>query len=267
MIKALALAVAALAGMAQAINFTTDVSGQTYTKGSVVELDWSTVDTDPSTLSIYLVNFVEWPPLTYSLAEDISTFKGKAWVRIPCDVDSTTGFQFNAINGTNTYVIYAQTDDFALTGTCVNPPASKTVDVVTVSATAVETVCVPTKKVIFDVHDTIWFVRPGQNHVRTCDATVTATVTATCTVTEGASTVTVTVGGYPAPAASGPVVIAPVAPSSALSYPSSAPYPVYTPSKNATKPILPTFSSGADNMKSGVYVVAGVAAIVAALVL
>jgi hypothetical protein len=79
---AFAFALAALAGVAQggipsgeladiiAISFTTLFTNQTLTKGSVVEVDWSTVDTDPSTLSIYLVNFVNWPPLTYSLAEN-----------------------------------------------------------------------------------------------------------------------------------------------------------------------------------------------------
>jgi hypothetical protein len=55
------------------VQFTSNVTGRVLTKGKVIELDWSTVDTDPATLSIYLVNFVQWPPLTYSLGEDCIT--------------------------------------------------------------------------------------------------------------------------------------------------------------------------------------------------
>jgi len=84
-----------------AINFTTLFKGASLMKNSIVEVDWTSVDTDPTTLSIYLVNFVQWPPLTFLLAEDgtskncsklmisVPTSDGMAHVRIPCNVDST----------------------------------------------------------------------------------------------------------------------------------------------------------------------------------
>jgi len=82
MLKTLLVAGLALVGYVQgitfsflqywplAIAFTSNVTGATLTKGSVFEVDWSSVDTDPTTLSIYLWNFVQWPPLTYQLALD-----------------------------------------------------------------------------------------------------------------------------------------------------------------------------------------------------
>jgi len=277
----LSIVVAALAGLAQAVQFTSNVTGRVLTKGKVIELDWSTVDTDPATLSIYLVNFVQWPPLTYSLGEDLDTFKGKAWVRIPCDVDSTSGYQFNAINGTNTYVIYAQTGIFSLQGNCTEPPPTNTVETVTIKSTPTE-ICSPRRKFIYEVDVKIWFINTGFVEVATCDATSTKTITAaeTCTVTETVDlkggivkpteTVTVTVvGGTVCPMCPG----APGKPSSVPFYPSMGPVPVYpvtTASKNVTvvKPTsLVTFHSGAGNVRSGIVVVAGMAAVVAALVM
>lgn len=272
MIKSLALAAAALAGVAQAINFTTTFDGKTLAKNSIVELDWSTVDTDPDTLSIYLVNFVQWPPLTYSLAEDVQTQDGNVAVRIPCDVDSTSGFQFNAINGTNTYVIYAQTDTFSIKGNCTEKPDSDD-DHETVNYKNKPTkICRPKRKDIFNKHDTVWVVKHGEHDVRTCDKTATETVTAheTCTVTKtvGETTKTVTVVGgtvcpdeRPKPHHSSKAA-PPKTTGSAV-----PPYPVPTPPKNVTS-VKPSavFTSGADNVKSTVVFVAGLA-IVAALVM
>jgi hypothetical protein len=190
----------------------------------------------------------------------------------------SSGYQFNAINGTNTYVIYAQTSLFSLKGNCTEPPPTKTVETVTVSDTPTE-ICSPRRKFIYEVDVKIWFINTGYDKIATCDATATETVTAreTCTVTEtvdakgaivkATETVTVVVAaGTTCPACPGkplpiypsvvPVSVAPV-------------YPVL-PSKNATVPKptkLVTFSSGAESVRSGVFVVAGLAAVVAALVM
>lgn len=254
LLKSLALAVAGLAGLVQGIQFTTPLTNKTLEKGSIQKLTWSTVDTDPSTLSIYLVNFVSWPPLTYSLAEDLDTSKGKAYVKIPCDVDSGYGYQFNAINGTNTYVIYAQTDIFSLKGSCSKPP-TKTVTVVEGTD-----VCEPVKKIIFKVDvDKIWFCKK-EEQIRTCDATATQTVTATriCTVTEtvdkggkAVPTVTVTVNecgkSHPAP--------------------TKSVLPSFVPSGNTTAPKPPVrFTSGGSNVQAGIFGVM-VAAVIGAIVL
>ncbi|KAF3763406.1 hypothetical protein M406DRAFT_262788, partial [Cryphonectria parasitica EP155] len=118
------LALLALSGAAQlasAVQFLNPAENATLTKGSTYDLEWSTVDTDPTTLSVYLVNFVNWPPYYQELDLDVDTSAGEASVRIPCDVDSAYGYQFNAINGTNVYVIYAQTPKFSIGGaSCVD---------------------------------------------------------------------------------------------------------------------------------------------------
>lgn len=47
------------ASLASAIQFTDPAANATLTKGSNFDLSWTTVDTDPTTFSVYLVNFVK----------------------------------------------------------------------------------------------------------------------------------------------------------------------------------------------------------------
>ncbi|KAF9871840.1 hypothetical protein CkaCkLH20_10774 [Colletotrichum karsti] len=118
---AAALALAAPLAVS-AIEFTSPSLNSTVTKGSSYELSWNTVDTDPSVFSVYLVNFVNWPPSYTLLAQNIETASGAATVQVPCSEISSGGYQFNAINGTNVYVIYAQTPKFAISGDdCTDP--------------------------------------------------------------------------------------------------------------------------------------------------
>lgn len=81
------------AQLAAAIQFTNPAENSTLTKGSTFDLEWSTVDTDPSSFSVYLVNFVNWPPSYTLLDLDLETSSGEASVRIPCDVDNSYGYQ------------------------------------------------------------------------------------------------------------------------------------------------------------------------------
>jgi len=120
------LSLAALAApLVSAIAFTDPAENATLAIGGDYELTWSSVDTDPTVFSIYLVNFVNWPPYYTPLALDIETALGAFSVRVPCAAGSSYGFQFNAINGTNTYVIYAQTPKFFVAGdACTDPPSS-----------------------------------------------------------------------------------------------------------------------------------------------
>ncbi|OLN96786.1 hypothetical protein CCHL11_02407 [Colletotrichum chlorophyti] len=117
-----AAALALAAPLVSAIEFTSPSLNSTITKGKAYELSWNTVDTDPSTFSVFLVNFVNWPPSYTLLAQDLETASGAASVQVPCSVDSSYGYQFNAINGTNVYVIYAQTPKFSISGAdCTDP--------------------------------------------------------------------------------------------------------------------------------------------------
>ncbi|KAK2036526.1 hypothetical protein LZ31DRAFT_510938 [Colletotrichum somersetense] len=115
-------ALALAAPLVSAMKFTGPRVNSTVTKGSSYELTWNTVDTDPSTFSVLLVNFVNWPPSYTVLAENVDTFSGAVSVDVPCDTINSPGYQFNAINGTNVFVIYAQTPKFSISGAdCTGP--------------------------------------------------------------------------------------------------------------------------------------------------
>ncbi|KAK1757809.1 Ser-Thr-rich glycosyl-phosphatidyl-inositol-anchored membrane family-domain-containing protein [Echria macrotheca] len=133
--------VAFAASLASAVQFTSPTANSTLTKGDEFELSWSTVDTDPTTFSIYLVNFVNWPPLYTPLAFNVETAAGAASVKVPCSVDNSWGYQLNAINGTNVYVIYAQTPKFYVGG---GPCQDTTTPEPTCAAPATVTVTVST---------------------------------------------------------------------------------------------------------------------------
>ncbi|KAK3694497.1 Ser-Thr-rich glycosyl-phosphatidyl-inositol-anchored membrane family-domain-containing protein [Podospora appendiculata] len=123
--------------LVSAIQFTDPTANATLTKGSKYDLTWSTVDTDPTNFSIYLVNFFNWPPSYTALAYNVESTAGEYEVTIPCDVENSWGYQLNAINGTNVYVIYAQTDKFYIGGgSCTDPtPSSPTCAAATVTVT------------------------------------------------------------------------------------------------------------------------------------
>ena len=76
-----------------AIQFSGPAENSTLLKGSNVDVTWTYVDTDPSTFSIYLWNFVNFPPYYELLAQDIPISLSSYNVHIPCSVDSSFGFQ------------------------------------------------------------------------------------------------------------------------------------------------------------------------------
>lgn len=84
---------AVLASLAHAIDLTYPTSSDVITKGSEITATWTTVDTDPSTFSLYVWNFVTWPPYYEALEYDIDTTAGEATVRIPCHIDNGEGWQ------------------------------------------------------------------------------------------------------------------------------------------------------------------------------
>lgn len=134
-------------------------------KGKSTSVSWTSVDTDASDFSIYLVNFQAWPPIVISLAQDVPQAAGSIDVHIPCDVSSSAGWQINFINGTNTYVIYAQGSAFSLTGSCVDPTTSSSVSVATTTAYAtknstITATATATGTVVSQVVSTVTFTSP-----------------------------------------------------------------------------------------------------------
>lgn len=114
-----------LPSLVQGIAFTSPVSSDVITKGGDFTAKWTSVDTDPTVFSLYAWNFVQWPPYYEALAYGVDTAAGEATVRIPCHVANGEGWQLTALNDTNVYVLYAQSDKFNVTGdACADPTAS-----------------------------------------------------------------------------------------------------------------------------------------------
>lgn len=81
------------APLVSAIQFVEPIANSTLKKGETYSVKWNSVDTDPSTFSIYLVNFVDWPPFYTQVAYDVPTSSGEHEVTVPCDVSTSWGFQ------------------------------------------------------------------------------------------------------------------------------------------------------------------------------
>jgi len=113
-------AISLFVSMTSAIHILAPGSNATLIKGETQSISWSAVNTDPSTFSLYLVNFIYWPPTLYQLKRDIPTTDRTVQFMVPCDIQQEDGWQLNAINGTNTYIIYAQSERFLVTGNCEN---------------------------------------------------------------------------------------------------------------------------------------------------
>lgn len=95
MVRILALAALA-APLVAAMDFSSPAANSTVTKGKDFTLSWNTVDTDPTKFSIYLVNFVNWPPFYTPLAYNVETAAGQTKVKVPCSVDNSDGYQLYA---------------------------------------------------------------------------------------------------------------------------------------------------------------------------
>lgn len=145
MIRSMIPLILSLGSLVAAIQITSPAANSTYAAGSTITVEWTSVDTDPANFSLYLWNFVSWPPSYVPLATDIPTSDLSYSVQIPCDTNPEWGYQISGINGTNVYIIYAQGDKFTVSDpvngrACVNPAPLPTTS--TCSNAAVSTVYV-----------------------------------------------------------------------------------------------------------------------------
>jgi hypothetical protein len=186
-----------LAASVSAYEVLTPTLNSTVAKGETITIEWTSVDTDAEVFSVYLANFQtsHWPPTVLSLAQNVPRDDSSIDLRIPCDLSSDYGWQINFINGTNTYVIYAQSPVFELTGDCVEPTPEPTSSypvvtgyptatgyanttahgsTVTVKTTATATLCKTVSTVVYAT-PLVWFVEPS--HEAVCDAPAKETVT------------------------------------------------------------------------------------------
>lgn len=81
------------ASLVSAIQLLAPPTGSTVAKGSGYTVRWTSVDTDPTSFDIALVNFVNYPPTTIVIARNVQTSAGKFDVTIPCSAAASSGFQ------------------------------------------------------------------------------------------------------------------------------------------------------------------------------
>ncbi|KAK2598836.1 hypothetical protein N8I77_012221 [Diaporthe amygdali] len=125
-------ALAVLPPLVNAIRFSYPTSADyayrtnlTFTKGDTVDVTWNIVDTDPKSFSLYLWEFEAFPPTYELVAYNVDTEAKQSSFTVPCRLNASPNWQLTMINGTNVYVLYAQTARFSITesnGTCVDSP-------------------------------------------------------------------------------------------------------------------------------------------------
>ncbi|KAL1849398.1 hypothetical protein Daus18300_013280 [Diaporthe australafricana] len=128
----LAAASALSSPLAQAIRFSYPASADnaystniSFSKGDVANVTWDVVNTDPKKFSLYLWEFAAFPPTYELVAYNVDTETKQATLTIPCHVNSSPNWQFTMVNGTNVYVLYAQTARFGIRGNnriCIDSP-------------------------------------------------------------------------------------------------------------------------------------------------
>ncbi|TLD32768.1 hypothetical protein PspLS_00048 [Pyricularia sp. CBS 133598] len=109
------LALLTLASGALALKVTSPDSNTNWSAGEKHTIKWESVSSDQPTFNIYLSNKVTFPPTDVLLASDVKTSDGSF------EVDSgklSVGkdFTINLTNGTKTEQIYAQSNQFNVTG-------------------------------------------------------------------------------------------------------------------------------------------------------
>lgn len=96
----LVVTIAVLSPLAQAIRFSYPTSADnahhvdlSIVKGDTVNVTWDTVPTDPKKFSLYLWEFVAYPPAYELVAYNIDTEAKQATFKVPCHIKSSSDWQ------------------------------------------------------------------------------------------------------------------------------------------------------------------------------
>ncbi len=79
--------------LVSALQLTEPAGESTLLKGQTYDVSWSSVSSDPSSFTIFVVNYATYPPVAVKLASNVQTSAGSASVTIPCDIRTDGGFQ------------------------------------------------------------------------------------------------------------------------------------------------------------------------------
>ncbi|KAJ8609281.1 hypothetical protein MRB53_039222 [Persea americana] len=126
--------IASLAACASAYKILTPTLNSTIAKGSTVNVQFSTVDTDPTTFSVYLVNFQtgHFPPDVISLAQNVQQSAGSS-------------------------------PRFSLTGDCVDPVAATPSSTPSYSNASVSDISINVVTTVVYPDPILWFYPPTGN--------------------------------------------------------------------------------------------------------
>lgn len=84
-----------------------------WTAGQNQTVVWNSVNTDPGTVSVYLVNFSRYPTQSILLKSNVATTSGTLTID-GSYLSVGTGYQINLVPGTNTEQILAQSNQFSI---------------------------------------------------------------------------------------------------------------------------------------------------------
>ena len=76
-----------------AIRLTDPVSGSTHNKGQNITIAWSSVSSDSTSFSLFVVNYNTHPTIAHLLASNVSTSLGSITAAIPCSIRTDSGFE------------------------------------------------------------------------------------------------------------------------------------------------------------------------------
>jgi hypothetical protein len=108
--------IAALAASASAIQFTSPTNGSQVDLSQPITIKWVAVSTDPTSVSIQLVNMNVNPPVTINIADDVQTSADQFSVPAQSGIQPGDAYQFNIVNkNPNDVGILAQTQQFSIT--------------------------------------------------------------------------------------------------------------------------------------------------------
>ncbi len=91
--KALIFFIAFAMRVVSAIRLTAPVSGSTHNKGQDITIAWSSVGSDSTNFSLFVVNYNTHPTIALLLASNVSTSLGSITAAIPCSIRSDNGFE------------------------------------------------------------------------------------------------------------------------------------------------------------------------------
>ncbi|RDW85574.1 hypothetical protein BP5796_03899 [Coleophoma crateriformis] len=113
------ISLAALIAVAQAITVTSPTKNTLWNSDNANTITWTSVSTDPTTVDIYLVHQASQPQISDLLFSNVDISKGSVDVT-GLQLPTGEAYQINFVKPETTAQIYAQSEQFNVTGTAAS---------------------------------------------------------------------------------------------------------------------------------------------------